>query len=315
MKKFLVAAFFALTAMSAQAVSLSFKFEVASSGTSLYACNAGLKHARHSERVCYDRRDTSKSCNPKVCKAGQACNCVCTGGFDITSESFSDDGEFRLDFLAARVANWSDNGEAPTNIRTVRKTAGKNANLANTYSTVVEENQMFNNQLLSLNFELGSERYGAEYFVDVCFRAPQINYSGTFDNGDKINWGVNLATTITNIAGSNSGTDWNLDSNHTVFHSTPYHTLANLTTEATLICKVKGSTTPLEYNYGPSTFDAGQLVSFVNNLQIAKDLKGCYVRYTFKETNRSGLSSVRKWKKQQARICTYTSFNESSDLE
>lgn len=295
------------SALSAQAVSLTFKFEVSSSGTSLYACNAGLKHLGYSTRVCYERANPTVSCNPALCEEGQACNCVCTGGFDATTNTSRGDGEYRLDFMSARVANWSDNGEAPTNIRNINKTAATAQ-----YNTVVEEADKFSNQLLNLSFELGSERYGAEYYVDVCFRAPQITYPGSYNNSDKLNWGVDLSATITDIAGDNDTYEWDLGTTDTVYHQTPYYTLAGLTAEATLYCKTKSGEV-ISKVYGARTFDAGQLANFVKGYNMAKDLKGCYVRYTFKETNREGLTSVRKWKKQQARVCTYTSFNESAE--
>jgi hypothetical protein len=59
-----------------------------------------------------------------------------------------------------------------------------------------------------------------------------------------------------------------------------------------------------------TNFDSAQKIKFASR-STGADLKGCIVRYTFKETNTQGIASVRKWKAQKARICTYTSVNEA----
>jgi hypothetical protein len=93
-----------LNMANAIAVSLEFKFDVNSSGPSIYPCNAGIKHASYSNRVCYDRV-TNQSCNPaEDCLNTPECNCVCTG-------STSGQGETRLDYLSVSSAEWTDNGE------------------------------------------------------------------------------------------------------------------------------------------------------------------------------------------------------------
>ena len=43
------------------------------------------------------------------------------------------------------------------------------------------------------------------------------------------------------------------------------------------------------------------------------DLKKFVVRYNFREANKFGLDSIRRWKLQHAKICTYTSVNEDSE--
>lgn len=102
--RFLTALVVLLSMANAFAVSLEFKFDVNSSGPSIYPCNAGIKHAPYASRVCYDRV-TSQSCNPaEDCRDMPDCNCVCTG-------STNGDGETRLDYMSVASAEWTDNGE------------------------------------------------------------------------------------------------------------------------------------------------------------------------------------------------------------
>ncbi|EQC43911.1 hypothetical protein [Bacteriovorax sp. Seq25_V] len=307
MRKLIIAIAMTFAALNASAVNLAFKFEVTSSGNSMYACNAGLKHADPAGRVCYDRQ-TLNSCNPVLCKDGQACDCVCTGGFTLPNNG-RDDGEYRLDFFNASYANWTDNGEAPTNIQYVRKTAGKNS-----AQTAINAADTFSTQLLSLDFNLGSERYGAEYFVDVCFRATQIDYpsSNTYANGDKLNWAIDRGVTITDLSSDlgDSTHVWDLDETDVIYSLATYETSSALQVKATLYCKDKDGSLVFNEETAYTTFDAAQKIKFASRSTKA-DLKGCIVRYTFKETNVDGISSVRKWKAQKARICTYTSVNEA----
>ncbi|MDD0853356.1 hypothetical protein HBN50_09620 [Halobacteriovorax sp. GB3] len=294
-------------AFNVHAVNLAFKFEVTSSGNSMYACNAGLKHKPYQDRVCYERGDTTKSCNPAQCKDGQACNCVCTGGFTL-GQSMSGDGEYRLDYFNAKVANWSDNGEAATNVQTMTKTA-----LTNGYRFAVDSADAFSTQLLGLEFFLGSERYGAEYFVDVCFRATQIDYPTSYDVG-YLNWSLTRAVTITDLGTSNSPDThvWDLDETDDIWYTAKtYQDLAGLKVKSLLYCKNKDGGVTINDQTDWTDFNNAQAITFPSK-STREDLKGCFFRYEFKESNRDGLASVRKWKKQKARICTYSSANESA---
>jgi len=106
---------------NAHAIALTFKLDIFSSGSDIYACNAGLKHKGYQSRVCYERDQPSKSCNPNLCEEGQACNCVCTGS--ITGDGA---GEYRLDYLRTSFSDWADHGEMGPNSSSVVREAGKN---------------------------------------------------------------------------------------------------------------------------------------------------------------------------------------------
>ncbi|OIQ20417.1 MAG: hypothetical protein BM556_00295 [Bacteriovorax sp. MedPE-SWde] len=306
MRNLLVGMFMLLTAVSANAVNLAFKFDVTSSGNSMYACNAGLKHTNPAGRVCYNR-ETLNSCDPtSVCTDGQDCNCVCTGG-GLGDDYVSHAGEYRLDFFTASHANWTDNGVAPSNIQNVKYTASKNS-----FRTLFSDSSKFGKQLTSLSFALGSERYGAEYFVDVCFRATQIDYPTSFNNSDYLNWAIMGGVTVTDISTQLAGGtfDINAVNNNNVYSSQSYQDLSGLQVRASLYCKAKGKNAPVKnYTTQWTNFNDGQLKRLIND-STREDLKGCYFRYSFRESTVAGINSVRKWKKQKAQICTYSSVNE-----
>lgn len=295
--------FMLMAATSANAVNLAFKFEVNSSGNSMYACNAGLKHVNTNDRVCYDRK-TLNSCTPDdACSTGDNCNCVCTGG-GLGDTQLNNQGNNRLDFLKAKVANWTDNGYAPTGITSVYKEAGTSS-----FNTIHSTNTMFRKQLTSLEFNFGSERYGTEYFVDVCFRATQIEY----DYNSSLNWTIKGGVTVTDL-GVDQADDFTfngaLDEVLTGGTNKTYQSLSGLQVKGAVYCKNKdGNSVNLGSFSGYNGFTAGQLKRLINK-STGQDLKGCYFRYSFYESKTAGIPSVRKWKKQKAKICTYSSVNE-----
>jgi hypothetical protein len=305
MRNLLVGMFMLLTALSANAVNLAFKFDVTSSGNSMYACDAGLVHTNPAGRVCYDRR-TLNSCNPKVaCTTGDNCDCVCTGG-GLGDRYNNDQGEYRLDFMTASYGNWTDNGVKVGHVTTKKYTAG-----ASSFKRLFADNSKFGKQLTALSFDLGSERYGAEYFVDVCFRATQIEYPSSFDNGDRLNWSILGGVTVTDLGKNASSTPFNFNttSNNDYEKNSTYQTLSGLKVRAILYCKNKNGHRVAPVDTGYRSFSNAQLIKLIDT-NTNQDLKGCYFRYYFKESKTAGIPSVRKWKKQKARICTYSSVNE-----
>lgn len=299
-KLFLAMAFFMLTA-SAHAVNLQFKFDIFSSGSDIYACNAGLKHKLHSDRVCFER-ETLKSCNPNVCVDGEACNCVCTGGQDGSRA-----GEYRLDYLKASYAKWDESTAGVGPQTRVNKPAGYN-----NYNSIFEQGvdlkdytTAYRKQLTSLVFALGSERYGSEYFVDICFRATQIRYPGNVGLYNLIKRRV----TVTDIGSNGSHHDDFNGNNRPIYSEDKYQWLADLEVSSRVLCKDKNNRVVLDRTSPYVSFATAQDRSF-RSYGTHADLKKCVVRYKFREANRWGLDSIRRWKLQHARVCTYTSVNE-----
>lgn len=265
---------------SAHAISLAFKMDIFSSGSDIYACNAGLMHGAHANRVCYERENPEVSCNPGTC-AGQVCNCVCTGD----SLNNDDQGEYRLDFLTSDYSNWADHGSVATGAASKYVEAGKTS-----FNQLWSNDAAFDKQLNSLQINLSSERYGAVYFLDVCYRATQIAHNW---NASSINYAHDKQVTITDL--SSNGYD--------------YEVLAGLAVKTVVTCKPKNQNWYTVEETDWRLFNGSDVLNY-NTKNIAKDLEQCKVRYLFKESNVDGLASIRRWNLQQARVCTYTSFNE-----
>lgn len=304
MKKMLLGAIaLMLLSFQANAINLQFKFDIFSSGTDIYACNAGLKHETHKERVCFER-GSLKSCQPESCKDGEACNCVCTGGFGNNR-----DGEFRLDYFTATYRSWDENTTPFTAVSSKNVPAGKSV-----YNTLFEDGntklknytEAYRKQLASLQFNLGSERYGSEYFVDVCFRASQITYPS---NVTLLNL-LKRYVTITDLGHNGSHVDDFNGSNAPIYSEEYYQDLSGLEVRSYLLCKDKDNKVLVNAKTKWQDFSYGQMRNF-SDWSTKADLKKCVVRYAFREGNRNGQDSVRRWKLQHAQVCTYTSVNEA----
>jgi hypothetical protein len=308
-----------LVTTNAMAVSVEFKFDINSSGPSIYPCDAGLKHAKHNARICYNRV-TEESCNPSKCTDEVQCNCVCT------ADSDSDAGEYRHDFMKASYANWSENGEFAGTVSSKSVAASTSS-----FNRIFSEDLEWDKQLTKLSFNLGSERYGAEFYLDVCYRGPQIEYFMADSLADTPNFLLKAQATVTDI-NTNNGMN--------------YSSLADLKVKAVAVCDQQGLG---DYVYASDssgnydnvfaheinnnmTISGGQYVKSVSytgfntgsNLYLinhwinngnTKTPRFCKVRYSFIENKRNAsdlLSQIRKWKIQQAEVCTYTSINEDN---
>lgn len=332
MRKMLLSAvaLLALSATNAFAINLTFQFDVNSSGPSIYACNAGIKHGG-SDNICYDRV-TAKSCtagcaagNMNACEAGQLPkNCVCTGEYDAVGNQ----GTYRMDFLQANSADWQDNQvAASTGAATHLLTADKVANGTKFNQVFGTDNgsgdftsaAAYKKQIKDMTINLGSEIYGAEYFVDICYRGPQIDYRHNGQTVEGLNFNLKAFATIFDIRKADG---------------VSYNTLAGLEVKAEAKCILNddfdycladvlpgetagcGQTATTTHNYTKGTnfakINNGVNVSkLINELSITngtnKTPRFCQIRYSFKETAKT---SMRKWKLQQARICTYTEITE-----
>lgn len=328
MKTMITLLMFVLGFTNAFAVNIKFKFDINSSGPSIYACNAGLKHAPHAQRVCYERGNPEVACNPGSCVSAEACNCVCTGGLG------SDAGEYRFDQMTATHAVWTDNGEPSTGVQRKTKSAGESA-----FNQVFVDGDALANQLQTLSFDLGSERYGAEFFVDICYRGSQIEYylaaqqlGGTYGSvGDSPGFLMRAYATVTDLTPG----------------AMSYQDVAGLEVKAEAVCdtqgkgtyKYAGVGTPGSLTYDSLVNDIGSIVSgdwtsatnyvsyvalnatelkLIDGAWVGDRSKGeaprfCKIRYTFREGKRNSsdlLSQLRKWKRQSAQVCTYSEINE-----
>lgn len=162
-----------------------------SSGESLsdgivYACNAGIKHEKPASRLCYSRTNPSLSCKPESCESGQSCDCVCSG----------EDGSSIVDFMTFSGRSFSSNSdlESITNESfwsgtTQSRTSieSQSYGFVDSEGFVVATNSPENYVLRtnSLSFQLSSELYGSEYFVDLCWKNVNDSYAGEFEISPK----------------------------------------------------------------------------------------------------------------------------------
>ncbi|MDD4974344.1 MAG: hypothetical protein PHY93_08320 [Bacteriovorax sp.] len=304
-------ALLSLSAQNAFAVSLTFQFDVNSSGPSMYACNAGIKHGQET-KICYDKVNGA-TCTP-ACATGDvnACaantspaTCACTG-----EEGAGNQGGTFMDFANVNYGEWSDNQSAST--------APNNKKLSSFgydwTSLFPMTTGAYANQVRDLTINLGSEIYGAEYFVDICYRGSQIDYS----NVPSLNFGLIGKVTVTNLK---TGTN--------------YQDLSKLNVQAETKCIMQdsfdycsadsipglnlcGSTaihTVIQTSAVTPAYASAQQIGLLDRGTMgagsSRAPKFCYTRYTFSEKSHV----VRKWKEQKARICTYTRISEPSESE
>jgi hypothetical protein len=214
-----------------------------------------------------------------------------------------------MDFANVNYGAWTDNQETST--------APNNRKLSSGYdwtSLFPAPNEAYANQVRDLTVNLGSEIYGAEYFIDICYRGAQIDYTGV----PGLSFGLVGKVTVTNLK---TGTN--------------YQDLSKLKVKAETKCIMKDSfdycsadTVPgaaseqcENTNISHTTIRTSALTPAYTSAQqlellnvstmgsgTARAPKFCYTRYTFSETSKK----VRKWKEQKARVCTYTRISELS---
>lgn len=308
--KFLILAF-ALIMGPAYAVELNFSFNVNSSGPSIYPCDAGIRHVTHTDEVCYDRT-TQDSCDPTSCEAGEECDCICTSG------SGSGDTDFSQDFLTVTHADWADNGSPvpPTTMTTVEAADVD-------FARIFTDKNEWNKQISALTFNLASERYGAEFYLDVCYRGPQIDFEG---NPSVNKHRMKLQSTITDLVSVNglryselSDLKVKITATCDLQREGDYTGPANDDALAHQIMGVSGgdknfSTSYAAFNAGANAFLLNDWINTANN----KTPRFCKIRYSFLENVRNNtanpLATIRKWQKQQARISTFSDIANRSEL-
>jgi hypothetical protein len=317
-------AFFSIFNHPSHAVNLSFQFDVNSSGPSIYACNAGIKQVAESN-ICFNRI-TNLACSPG-CAAGNLSqcsggatpsNCVCTG----ESLNSGTQGTWRLNYLKASTSEWTDNQVASGSATNHMITANGSSSFAQISSGAFPVLAAYGRQINNMSINLGSEVYGAEYFVDICYRGPQINYRENGTNVPGVNFALKANATIFDIKLADGKSYRELSKLQVmaearcIMNDTFDYCLADLLPGETSSC---GTTTATAHTYGRVS-NSGAFIDMsgnaINVAQLISDAsmnsnghftpRFCQVRFTFKESSKT----MRKWKSQQARICTYTEISE-----
>jgi hypothetical protein len=320
---------------SAQAISYKFLFDAASSGPSIYACNAGLVTKPITKKVCYFS-GTQNICSPNTCTDPNGCHstCVCSG---------DSGGGYLMNYGNFLAYDWTDHGD-PT---LKGKVEGPFRSGTSSYSTAFQDIDSWGKHIKNLSFELSSELYGASYFLDICYRGPQMEFerdqltasfsalaqaSATDFLSPGVNPGVSSSAGLV-IPGTVDGKK--------------YTELAGLTVQAFLVCDLQGKGTYTtsaasdKYNMTaneavftlgsnglpkgggdlfmqssamPATTAAAELLKDWITQSSSHAPRFCKIRYVFSETNAiaAGLPNFRKWQRHGARMCTYSKIEEDS---
>lgn len=125
-----------------------------------YACNAGLRFVKSSEQVCILRDQN----NAIATSCGTSLNCECSNPDVINA--------LKANFFNFGIADYTGT-ETPTFI-------GKTLTASNT-TTYAQASATPGKQILqdgsTLQYQFGSDLYGAEYFVDLCILNKNLNPS------------------------------------------------------------------------------------------------------------------------------------------
>lgn len=324
-----------LSTSAANAISLRFKFKTFSSGPSIYACNAGLISKQVNKKVCYFE-GTQNTCTPNDCSDGKICNtrCVCTG---------DNGGDYLMNYGKLTAEDWKDNGDtSASGVQNITMKAGQSS-----YAVALSDTNSWNKRIKELSFHLGSELYGSSYFVDICYRGPQIEYN---QDGITSNFSSLAQASATDFlaTGINPGDN---SRDGLVIPGTvdgkKYTELAGLTMQAFLVCDLQGkgsfTTAHANGNYNttaneaifalganglptgggdifisssvvPATSAAANLINTYVTSGSTQAPRFCKVRYVFSETNAlSTLPNLRKWQRHGAEMCTYTKIEEDAE--
>ncbi len=332
------------TANDSQAISLRFKFKVYSSGPSIYACNAGVRHKLQTKQVCYFA-GTTTACTQTTCtdKANCDTSCVCTG---------NDGGDSLMDLMNGTTQAWTDNKAAGDTIvaNAGASSFSKNAPYDGSFANLVSDNaSTWNTRINQLSFEFGSELYGSEYFVDVCYRGPQVEY---FADNAAVNSLLTAQASDTDFLATGVNPGDNSDAGLVIpgtVDGLSYSQLSGLQVKAFYTCDLQGvgaykyahngatassgvyntSVNEANFNFdgngypvsGTDAFGtsgafvplAGNGVDLINTwlVQGTHSPRFCKIRYTFSETNANAAApNLRKWQRHGTEVCTYTSIEE-----
>jgi hypothetical protein len=280
---------FSLLSSSAFAIGVQFNFDVNSSAPSIYPCDAGVRHASHSSTICYVP-GTYNACTPSETEGDLTCIC---------STPTSD--EHLMDSMSAKVVSWPDSGTDTSSIPGTTVISGTSS-----FAKMNPTNE-WTKQLRSLEFNFGSSRYGTEFYLDVCYRGPQVR-------GGNPNHEIFLQTTVTDLLAATYSFDSDLNVKASVECD-----LQNQGSSQGIPLSSDDLSSGIEVDFSYST----EYQSFSSGLtQVLMDRalnngspnipRYCKIRYTFLENSRNDTdleSQLRKDARQSARISTLSDIS------
>jgi hypothetical protein len=281
---------------TAQAKELTFFFDVFSSGPEIYPCDAGIWQGQQPKYCHY--KGTATNCNPNELGKtpgqtgvttgmttvdgsalssyfSEAHACICTGGTGNPNTGVRG-GDYLMNFMRYKAAVWEgqDGSTDPnhrgwgtavertaqgtldgvTVARHVRETQGM------TMAPATNVEQEFKTQLESVTFNFGSELYGAHFFVDFCYRGPQIPY--WLGNGNPMNAKAQFAS-FAWLKSTNPFTGGDATTGKPTLN---YTSLSNLKMKTVMVCDKQGQGT-YKYDHNGATPNGGAFDSFLTDIR------------------------------------------------
>lgn len=301
-----------------QAQTFYYDILATSSGSATYACNAGLRTQNRDCDICYQdlgngtRVTVSRppSCDINQANCGSRITCANTG---------ANSGRHLLNYMKVKTRNFIGNNQG------IFQDTPPLHSSTPSFAQYFQNSSAFDHELDGgLRINLSNELYNAQYFVDICFRAPQIEFKK-----DNVNATYNITA--------------NVGSSELLQATARYTQQSGLKTQAFIVCDLQAEGTYQnaannagEYNtsLNEADFEIGSDGLPVDNARTwvspittitgdALDLitvpavlnpRFCKVRYMFTETAGlncdGGASAFRDWNHKTAKICTKTTFNE-----
>ena len=270
---------------------LSATFTFTNTNPLFYPCNAGIRHSEIAA-ICTDVT-TGNSCTPS---STNVASCICTS--DGTS------GTWDRDIGHIAYGDWVN---PPAPVSPLYSSDLTSLNSLTSFNTLfASEDISYTKQITNLSIDLGSEVYGSEYFVDICYLGP----TGTVGTNGS-NYSMKSTLTVTNL-------------------KLNYQTNANLQARAEIKCFLNKSNqattgvlpgvTATNYainsgtSYTPLTTSANTVTilqdSGLLNVQGDKVPRFCLARFYFKE-----FATTRRLEKLgQANTAIYIEIKDKAGL-
>jgi hypothetical protein len=214
-----------------------------------YACNAGIRHLAPTTKICHQLDNNLSSLD---CSGSKHCIC-----------SEANDEQYALDFMQF---TFEHKDSSSLDSKAVQASRTYEYNLA----FDEEELGIYKINTETLNFNLGSERVGSEYFIDICIENFGADASQNYD----------LDVSLTLADG--------------VLSQSPYATMTDLKINTEIFCHSSLDNFSNVYDYQVYSTDflrypTGGMFLKPN---ISKN-NFCVVRHSFKENEQ--LDHLRKW--------------------
>lgn len=217
----------------------------------VWACNAGLRHKDHNDGLCFDLNLGGA----QVANCDQSDNCICSG--DSLPQRLN-----AFDYLSYEIANYSQ-GNATSSFTESDLTAG----VTSFAQASSDQGQHILKDDRGVTFKLGSERFGSEYFVDLCWEVLDTSLA---DEPLKVDVDLSLAA---DIFTSNQG----------------YLSNALVTQRNGVFCDKTTSSGTYDYS-GQPVYTTTE-IPFVNGTRsfsaTVSGARSCFARMLFKENQNS----------------------------